>query len=145
VVAVKTYQVTAKRWERGWELHIDGVGVTQSRTVKDAEEMIRDYLRLEGITGPYDVKIDFRAEDDLDAEIREARRAVAEAARAQAEAAAKVREAVRHLTDRHYRQREVAAVLGVSKQRVSQLLKPKTKALTAATERRHNLAPPTRP
>jgi hypothetical protein len=80
VVAVKAYQVTAKRWERGWELHIDGVGVTQSRTVKDAEAMVRDYLHLEGITGPYEVKIDFRAEDDLDAEIRKARRAVADAA-----------------------------------------------------------------
>jgi predicted XRE-type DNA-binding protein len=127
VVAVKTYQVTAKRWERGWELHIEGVGVTQSRTVKDAEAMIRDYLHLEGVTEPYELKVEFRAEDELDAEIRDARRAVAEAAKAQAEAATKVREAVRHLTERHYRQLEVAAVLGVSKQRVSQLLKAKTK------------------
>lgn len=67
---MKTYQVIAKRWERGWELHIDGMGVTQSRTVKDAEDMVRDYLHLEGISGPCEVKIDFRAEDDLDAEIR---------------------------------------------------------------------------
>jgi hypothetical protein len=27
------YAVTAKRWKHGWELHIDGVGVTQSRTL----------------------------------------------------------------------------------------------------------------
>lgn len=74
---MKAYQVTAKRWERGWELHIDGVGITQSRTVKDAEAMVRDYLHLEGITGPYEVKINFRA---LDAEIRKARRAVADTA-----------------------------------------------------------------
>jgi len=39
---VKTYQVRAKRWEHGWELHIEGVGVTQSRTLWDAEEMARD-------------------------------------------------------------------------------------------------------
>ncbi len=24
------YTVNAKRWEHGWELHIDGIGVTQS-------------------------------------------------------------------------------------------------------------------
>jgi hypothetical protein len=63
VVAVKTYQVTAKRWEHGYELHIEGVGVTQSRTVKDAEAMIRDYLHLEGITEPYELKIEFRTDD----------------------------------------------------------------------------------
>jgi hypothetical protein len=31
--------------------------------------MVRDYLRLEGIAGPYRVKIDFRAEDHTDAEV----------------------------------------------------------------------------
>ena len=46
--AAVTYTVTAKRWEHGWELHIHGVGVTQSRTVAGAEDMIRDYLRCDG-------------------------------------------------------------------------------------------------
>lgn len=64
---MKTYQVTAKRWERGWELHIESVGVTQSRTVKDAEAMIRDYLHLEGNTEPYELKTEFRGgEADVD-------------------------------------------------------------------------------
>jgi hypothetical protein len=39
-----TYNVTAKRWKHGWELHIDGVGVTQSRTLDTAEQMVRDYI-----------------------------------------------------------------------------------------------------
>lgn len=26
--------VTAQRWQRGWELHIDGYGVTQSHTLE---------------------------------------------------------------------------------------------------------------
>jgi len=30
VVTVTVYNVTAKRWERGWELHIDGVGRSPS-------------------------------------------------------------------------------------------------------------------
>lgn len=43
------YEVHAKRWAHGWELHIDGVGVTQSRTLDDAEAMVRDYV--ESATG----------------------------------------------------------------------------------------------
>lgn len=43
---MKTYTVHAKPWERGWELHIDGVGVTQSHTLDDAEPMARDYIAL---------------------------------------------------------------------------------------------------
>ena len=33
---MSTYTVRAKRWKHGWELHIDGVGVTQSRNLADA-------------------------------------------------------------------------------------------------------------
>jgi hypothetical protein len=42
-----SYAVTAKRWEHGWELHIDGVGVTQSADLDGAEEMVRDYIALD--------------------------------------------------------------------------------------------------
>jgi hypothetical protein len=42
----RTYTVHAKRWVRGWELHIDGVGVTQCRTFTEAEDMARDYIAL---------------------------------------------------------------------------------------------------
>lgn len=41
---VTTYAVHAKRWKHGWELHIDGVGVTQSRNLDGAEQMVRDYI-----------------------------------------------------------------------------------------------------
>ena len=40
----KTYEVLAKKWRRGWELHIAGVGVTQSRSLADAAKMARDYV-----------------------------------------------------------------------------------------------------
>jgi hypothetical protein len=40
-----TYVVRAKRWAHGWELHIDGVGVTQSRTLDGAEQMVRDHVK----------------------------------------------------------------------------------------------------
>ena len=41
------YKVTAKRWSGGWELHIDGVGVTQSHTLDDAGIMARDYIAMD--------------------------------------------------------------------------------------------------
>jgi hypothetical protein len=44
MVAMTTYVVRAKRWAHGWELHIDGVGVTQSHTLGGAEQMVRDYI-----------------------------------------------------------------------------------------------------
>lgn len=43
-----SYQVTARRWAKGWELHIAGdagmLGVTQCRTLAGAEFMARDYV-----------------------------------------------------------------------------------------------------
>jgi uncharacterized protein (DUF433 family) len=41
---VKTYTVYAKRWGNGCELHVNGVGVTQSRGLDDAEAMARSYV-----------------------------------------------------------------------------------------------------
>lgn len=34
----------AKRWKHGWELHIEGLGVTQSKTLATADAMVRDYI-----------------------------------------------------------------------------------------------------
>lgn len=41
---METYRVTPKRWERGWELHIEGVGVTQCSELGEAEDVARDYV-----------------------------------------------------------------------------------------------------
>lgn len=43
---MSAYNVTAKRWTHGWELHVDGVGVTQTRTLASAEKIARDYIGL---------------------------------------------------------------------------------------------------
>lgn len=42
----KTYRVTAIPWGSGLELHVEGVGVTQSHGMEDAEAMVRDYISL---------------------------------------------------------------------------------------------------
>lgn len=36
--------VKAVRWDHGWELHIEGFGVTQTRNLAGAEAMVRDYI-----------------------------------------------------------------------------------------------------
>jgi hypothetical protein len=64
-----TYKVTAKAWEHGWELHIEGIGVTQCEGVEDAEAMVRDYLELDGLDSeaPIDITFEFRRSDSLQA------------------------------------------------------------------------------
>ncbi|WP_375430487.1 hypothetical protein [uncultured Friedmanniella sp.] len=41
-----TYTVRTIKWRDGWELHVDGEGVTQARTLEDAPQEVRDYLSV---------------------------------------------------------------------------------------------------
>jgi hypothetical protein len=123
MAAVTTYTVRAKRWERGWELHIDGVGVTQSQRLTDAEEMARDYISIMTNTAGETITVQIVPEvSELDIAVREAREAVREAERAQRIAAAQSRTLARKLRAYGLSGRDIAVVLGVSPQRVSQLL-----------------------
>lgn len=125
---MKTFNVRAKRWEHGWELHIDGVGVTQSRSLWDAEEMARDLIsRRAGISpDAFALTITPEIGDGLDARTQAAREAVSAADRAQRAAAVQSREAARRLRKAGLSGRDIAKVLDVSPQRVSQLLKTGT-------------------
>lgn len=119
-----TYHVTARRWERGWEFDIDGVGVTQSRTLTGAETMVRDYLSLDFGAPPesFDIEIhpDLGGLEDEAAVVRSDVRDIAERQR---QAAVRSRDLARRLKSKGLTGRDVAAVLGVSPQRVSQLLR----------------------
>ena len=125
---MKTYHARAKRWEHGWELHIEGVGVTQSRTLWDAEEMARDLIsRREELSGDaFTVTVTPEIGGGLDEESRAAREAVSAADRAQRQAAAQSRAAARRLRQAGLSGRDIAKVLNVSPQRVSQLLRTGT-------------------
>ncbi|MBO2461730.1 hypothetical protein [Actinomadura violacea] len=52
-----THTVVAKRWDGGWELHIAGVGVTQTERLADAEPTARDYAALALGVPPGSVKL----------------------------------------------------------------------------------------
>jgi hypothetical protein len=121
-----TYCVTAKRWEKGWELHIEGVGATQARKLREAETMARDLIaRREDLNSQsFGLVWRFELGDELDAEVKDARAAVADVETAQRDAAAKSRKVAARLKAAGLAGNEVAKVLGVSPQRVSQLLEP---------------------
>lgn len=119
------YNVVARHWKRGWELHIEGVGVTQSRSLTDAETMVRDYIEsLTGADAGADtILITPEVGGGLDEEVLAAREAVASADRATRDAAARSRKAASDLKQAGLSGRDIAAILKVSAQRVSQLLK----------------------
>src|SRR6266516_1039506 len=118
MAAVNTYTVHAKRWAHGWELHIDSVGVTQSRTLYGADTMVRDYIALE--TGApresFDVQIVPDVAEGVEEKTRIAREAIAAAERAQLAAAAKHRDLARMLKERGLTGRDIATVLRISPQ-----------------------------
>ncbi|MGH3684933.1 MAG: hypothetical protein ACRDRU_27165 [Pseudonocardiaceae bacterium] len=118
------YRVAARRWEHGWELHIEGAGVTQSRTLAGAARMARDYLALEygGEPGSYTVEVVPELDGDLAAAAEAARQAVRHAEQEQRRAAACSRKAARDLKAAGLSGADIASVMGVSPQRVSQLV-----------------------
>jgi hypothetical protein len=131
VVAVKRYVVRAKRWAQGWELHIDGVGVTQVRSLARADQQVRDYLETlferDMREAAIEVRPDLGGIEDL---VAEARRRTRDAEDAQRTAADQARKVVRLLRDSGLSVDETAAVMGVSPGRVSQMAKatPKRRA-----------------
>ncbi|REE96774.1 hypothetical protein [Thermomonospora umbrina] len=121
----KTYTVRAKRWKKGWELHIEGLGVTQVKKLTDAEAVARDYIALDLDASPqsFDLELAPDVGEDLNKEMRAARNAIDALAAAQLDAAASSRAVARRLRNEGLTGREIAVALRISPQRVSQLLK----------------------
>ena len=116
--------VTAKRWAKGWELHIDGHGVTQSRTLADAPQQVVDYLdSLHGLrVSTDDVAVSPELSKALLSEIRRARSNIRKAERELARAAAEQRRVATTLrTEAHLSVTDTAVLMEVSRGRVSQL------------------------
>lgn len=123
--------VTARRWAHGWELILDDDNATQVTTLRRAEQQVRDYLdTTDPDTDHSGLHITLVPEDQtIRDQIDRARRAQQEAAAASAEAAKLSRTAVASLRkEQHWSQADSAALLGVSRERISQLEKPHTRA-----------------
>jgi len=117
------YNVTAKRWEHGWELHIDGIGVTQSRLLSDAEAMVRDYLATDDISDAETAEVTISPDLGGLEDLIHAVRAQTEGAQvAQQEAARAARNLVTQLRQAGLSVADTATILGVTKGRISQLV-----------------------
>lgn len=121
---MKTYTVTAKRWKHGWELHIDGVGVTQSRTLAGADQMVRDYVETLLDVDASDAEVVIVPQlGGLEERVREVREHARAAEQARRAAAREAREVATALREAGLSISDTAEVLGVSRGRVSQLVK----------------------
>lgn len=122
-------EVAARRWEHGWELHVsDGRGplvVLPTRRLSAAERTARDYVACHDDVDPraVEVRITVTFGTDLDEEITAVRAALDDAERAQRGAAARSRALALRLREAGLTGADIAVVLRVSPQRVSQLMR----------------------
>ena len=123
---MSAYTVRAMRWKHGWELRIDGVGVTQSRNLDGPEQMVRAYIETLTDRDTSDdavvIQPEGRRRTGRGGRLP-ARQAVAEAEQALRSAAARSRHVAHRLKQEGLSGRDIAAILHVSAQRVSRLLK----------------------
>jgi hypothetical protein len=121
VVAVK---VIAKAWEHGWELHVEGVGVTQVRTLAGAAQQAADLIETmtDTVIDPDELEFQIALPDGLAERAKAARRLLRDAEEINAKAAAESREVAKALReDAGLSVTDAAVVMGVSRGRISQL------------------------
>ncbi|KZS62557.1 hypothetical protein A4G28_08280 [Mycobacterium ostraviense] len=131
MVAMTTYTAIASRGEKYWLVRVLGLGAypdeglpTQARTLSDVEpwahDLIATYLDIPADSFDVEVKVELpdsvRYHLDLAAKLRK------EAADAQAAAAQEYRRAALELKNTGLTVRDIGAALGVSHQRVHQLV-----------------------
>jgi len=66
---MRIYEVSAKRWtsggDCGWELHVDGVGVTQVDDLGEAKQQARDFIETVTERSVESVDIEVLVEDPV--------------------------------------------------------------------------------
>jgi len=133
-----TVAVDAEREGKWWVLRLDDGGVTQVRSLGEVDEMVADYVSLTRGIPADKVDVVLGSVDPgagMADQVAAARQARVEADRAQSIAAAAIRKTATALKRSGLAGIEVARVLGVSPQRVSQLTAPKapvTKPIAAS-------------
>ena len=124
---MKRFTVRARRSGNWWALDAAGVrGVhTQVRRIDQAEEMARDAIAgvLDIAPDSFEVVVVPEVPNAVRAIVEEATTARSQAARAQDEAAHLTREAARRLVEEGLTVRDAGTLLGVSHQRIAQLVR----------------------
>ena len=136
-----SYVARATRWTRGWDLQVDGVGVTQVRTLNRAEQQARDLIatRTGKSTDDDQVTIEIPDLRPYVDRIHDAQRVADRAAADAVAAAIDLRAIVSELRDDEgLSLSDVAALLGVSRGRISQLAsRRRSWQIASAEEARH--------
>lgn len=119
-----TYTVKAVREGVWWVLHVEDVGVTQSRNLRDAPRMAADMIALMLDVDPATITVQVEPQLDADtmAKVKAARASVDKLTAQQNAVAKESRAAALRLRNAGLSGSDAAKVLGVSQQRVSQLL-----------------------
>jgi len=124
MVAMSAYNVRAVKWEHGWELHVEDVGVTQCHTLAAAVQQVRDFVATMLDTDAADDEIHLSVVlGGVEKDVEHARQMTAEAIEKQHQAAAESRRVARELRHAGLSVADTAAVMDISKGRVSQLIK----------------------
>lgn len=126
----KAYEVTINREGKWWMVSIPEIdGLTQARTVKEAHDMAREFIAvtLDVPADSFDIHV--HAEkigtvEHVTQLLEDIRIARAESERLEREAAEKTRALASALAAEELPLREIGAVMGVSHQRVGQLVSP---------------------
>ena len=121
------YNVRAVKWEHGWELHVEDLGVTQCRTLATAVEQVRDFIATMLDTDAEDAEVHLSvAIGGVEKDVERARKMTAEAVQKQHQAATESRRVARELRNAGLSVADTAAVMDLSKGRVSQLISAAT-------------------
>jgi len=125
VVRVKTYAAEVRRDGKFWLITVPEIGrSTQALRYRDVPAMASDLIEIMEDVGPddYTLHIKVQLPDAVQDHLARAEVLREEVKRKQAEAARESREAVKRLLAEGLTQREAAAVLDMSPQRVNQLV-----------------------
>jgi predicted RNase H-like HicB family nuclease len=122
----KTYVAIYERDRNddAWKVRIEGLAGCQTygRSLRQAQRRIRDALALWLDRDPDSLTVQDKLPSELAELARKVNQARAEAARAETKAQSQVERAARVLTARGLSRRDAAELLGLSHQRVQQLL-----------------------
>lgn len=117
------YVAHARRWARGWEIHVDNIGVTQVRSLDRAAEYACELVEI--MTGrsisPSDIDVLIHPRS-MNEKVRRAREKTRKAHEAQVEAARFTRDVVAELREEGLTPADIAGLMGISRGRVTQLL-----------------------
>jgi hypothetical protein len=123
MAAMSAYTATATREGRWWVIDVDGVGVTQSRTLAEAHTWAQGLVEVVTGKAGADVTVTPSLPDGTVDLVSDAQALVFHADAEFRRAAEEIRDAARNMLEIGMSQQDAAIILGVSRQCVSQLLR----------------------